>query len=233
MKKVFLVIFLTQFTTSACALNTLPLYKEEINEITRDPKTRRFKGSENDLSDLAGCEILVEMSESKIMRVGKNGKHKYYGRSQSWIKGTMVTETGVSIDFNPQQNSVYFVKQGLTYFVYIGPWHFSPSIQKFIRFFAYYPKEGGDIKYQYESQTPENKLIPEKKFSLSKNAKIAFFFAVLMAYMAGVTSGLLGVLVRFKAPLIPFLILLLTIDVKLKDSNNVQIMQIKSRSTDV
>ena len=173
MKKVFLVIFLTQFSTSACALNTLPLYKEEINEITRDPKTRRFKGSENDLSDLAGCEILVEMSESKITRVGKNGKHKYYGRSQSWIKGTMVTETGVSIDFNPQQNSVYFVKQGLTYFVYIGPWHFSPSIQKFIRFFAYYPKEGGDIKYQYESQTPENKLIPEKKFSLSEIAKIA------------------------------------------------------------
>jgi hypothetical protein len=40
----------------------------------------------------------------------------------------------------------------------------------------------------------------------------AFFFALLMAYMAGVTSGLLGVLVRFKSPVIPFLVLLLTIN---------------------
>jgi hypothetical protein len=61
----------------------------------------------------------------------------------------------------------------------------------------------------------------------------AFFFAVLMAYMAGVTSGLLGVLVRFKAPLIPFLMLLLTIDVKLKETNNVQIMDIKSKKEEV
>lgn len=47
----------------------------------------------------------------------------------------------------------------------------------------------------------------------------AFFFSLLMAYMAGLTSGLLGVLVRFKAPLIPFLVLLLTIDINMKDKN--------------
>ena len=57
----------------------------------------------------------------------------------------------------------------------------------------------------------------------------AFFFSVLLAYMAGATSGLLGVLVRFKAPLIPFLVLLLTIDVSLKEKNQVKIMEIKSR----
>jgi hypothetical protein len=39
-----------------------------------------------------------------------------------------------------------------------------------------------------------------------------FFFVLLMAYMSGLTSCLMGVLVRFKAPLIPFLALLLTID---------------------
>ena len=48
----------------------------------------------------------------------------------------------------------------------------------------------------------------------------AFFFCVLMAYMAGLTSGLLGVLVRFKAPLIPFLLLLLTIDINTTKSNS-------------
>ncbi len=40
----------------------------------------------------------------------------------------------------------------------------------------------------------------------------AFFFVILMSYMAGVTSGLLGVLVRFKAPVIPFLLILLTVN---------------------
>jgi len=52
----------------------------------------------------------------------------------------------------------------------------------------------------------------------------AFFFSLLMAYMAGLTSGLLGVLVRFKAPLIPFLLLLLTIDLKLVTKDNINML---------
>lgn len=46
----------------------------------------------------------------------------------------------------------------------------------------------------------------------------AFFFALLLAYMAGLTSGLLGVLVRFKAPLIPFFVLMLTIDTQIDNT---------------
>ncbi len=42
-----------------------------------------------------------------------------------------------------------------------------------VRFFAYTGIGGGSIIYQYESQTPENKNIKEKKFSLPPNAKIA------------------------------------------------------------
>jgi hypothetical protein len=45
----------------------------------------------------------------------------------------------------------------------------------------------------------------------------ALFFAILMGYMAGVTSGLLGVLVRFKAPVIPFLLIVLTVDFRRKE----------------
>ena len=52
----------------------------------------------------------------------------------------------------------------------------------------------------------------------------AFFFSLLMAYMSGLTSGLLGVLVRFKAPLIPFLLLLLTIDLKLVTKDNISML---------
>jgi hypothetical protein len=37
-----------------------------------------------------------------------------------------------------------------------------------------------------------------------------FFFAVILAYFAGFTSILFGVLVRFKAPVLPFLVIILT-----------------------
>ena len=175
MKKIFVIkIWAILFlTTAACSASTFDYYKEDFQEIAQDPKDREFKGTENDVNDLRGCEVLVGMMEWEITRVGKNGEHKYYGRSQHWRKGTMNTETGVSLDFNQQQNSAYFAKQGLTNFVYIGPWYYSPTLQKSIRFFAYYPKEGGDVSYQYESQTSENRNIPEKKFSLSSSAKIA------------------------------------------------------------
>lgn len=38
----------------------------------------------------------------------------------------------------------------------------------------------------------------------------AFFFAVILAFFAGFTSILFGVLVRFKAPVLPFLVIILT-----------------------
>ena len=40
-------------------------------------------------------------------------------------------------------------------------------------YFATVSKQGGDIQYQYESQTEENKNILEKEFSLSATAKYA------------------------------------------------------------
>jgi hypothetical protein len=46
------------------------------------------------------------------------------------------------------------------------------------------------------------------------------------------TSGLLGVLVRFKAPLIPFLVLLLSIDLRLLDASNVRLLENHSDSKD-
>ena len=43
----------------------------------------------------------------------------------------------------------------------------------------------------------------------------SFIFAIILAYFAGFTSGLFGVLVRFKAPLLPFLLIVLTTNPKL------------------
>ena len=42
----------------------------------------------------------------------------------------------------------------------------------------------------------------------------ALLFSLILGFFAGYTSGLFGVLVRFKAPLLPFLFILLTINLK-------------------
>jgi hypothetical protein len=47
----------------------------------------------------------------------------------------------------------------------------------------------------------------------------AFVFSILLAFMVGLTSGLLGVLVRFKAPLLSFFILVLTVEFKIDEIN--------------
>jgi len=190
MKKISKLVVLTlllSVTLIACGQRQFDRYKETFRELNRDPKSRKLHGSENDAGDLKGCEVVVKMSDWMIRKVGKNHEHKYYGRSQHWRKRTMNTETGVSLDFNPQQNSVFFINQKDIHPIYLGPWrpiiltHTEGSFlnskkiteEKLIRFFAYQKKEGGPITYQYESQTEENKNIPEKKFSLSPTAKYA------------------------------------------------------------
>ena len=60
-----------------------------------------------------------------------------------------------------------------------------------------------------------------KKVKLIRRSEFlvfAFIFSVLLAFMVGLTSGLLGVLVRFKAPVIVFFLLVLTVrDIKESD----------------
>ena len=47
----------------------------------------------------------------------------------------------------------------------------------------------------------------------------AFVFTILLAFMVGLTSGLFGVLVRFKSPLLSFFILVLTVEFKIDEIN--------------
>ncbi len=179
--KVILLILVSTLIITACGQRQFDRYKDTIYELTRDEKSRKLKGNENDLNDLSNCGILFNLGKWELR------KSRNYGRDQSWIDGTMITETGFSLDFNPKQNSAFFINQKDKYLVYLGPWHSitltrtegsffnSKKIteQKQIRFFAYQKKDGGRIEYQYESMTEENKNIPEKKFSLSPTSKYA------------------------------------------------------------
>lgn len=177
--KITLLTITLSLILTACGQRQIDRYKDTIYELTRSDKNRNIKGNEGDLDDLRGCPILFKMSN-----------WEKDGRDQSWMDGTMYHGTGVSLDLPTKRgykNLNMILQDKSQYLIYLGPWrqvilkHEEGSFlnkkeiteQKQIRFFAYYPKEGGRIEYQYESMTEENKNIPEKKFSLSPTAKYA------------------------------------------------------------
>lgn len=163
-------IFIILLLTSSCKADTFEMYKYSVREMVQNPKQRQFKESDKDLDNMRGCQYLQELGWWQMRNDKRWGIS--WKRWNVWKDGAIESHRTFGLDSSGIV-SIKILSNNSIYPIFIGPWHFSPSIQKFIRFFAYYPKEGGDIKYQYESQTPENKLIPEKKFSLSKIAKIA------------------------------------------------------------
>jgi len=189
MKKIFVVmVFVTQLAVSGCQADTFHYYRDEIAELTRDPRTRKIQGNENDVNDLSGCQVKYELDSWGISKIGRE-KESVWSRHSSSIRpnSRVISSGNVYLDFSEKDNSSYVTKQPNLHPIYIGPWHpitltgYEGSFfnlkeiteQKQIRFFAYQRKEGGEIQYQYESMTPENKLIPEKPFGLSPTAKIA------------------------------------------------------------
>ena len=67
-----------------------------------------------------------------------------------------------------------------------------------------------------------NLLIKIKKLRKEEILVFAFIFSLFIAFMAGFTSVLFGVLVRIRAPLLPFFFLVLTVSMeKLNKNNNI------------
>lgn len=187
MKKVSKIISITLalgLILSACGQRQFDRYKETFHELNRDPKSRKIQGDESEINDLSGCQFLFELEQWQREDDKKWGVS--WSRRNVWQKGTMSHYKIFGFDIkNDLSNKIIAVSD--KYPVYIGPWrpiiltHTEGSFlnskkiteEKLIRFFAYQKKEGGPITYQYESQTEENKNIPEKKFSLSPTAKYA------------------------------------------------------------
>lgn len=180
MKRILAVTLTALILTASCKADTFHMYKDEIKELLQDPSSRTFKGGESDLNDLSGCQFLYEQNWVY------NERWKSWHPDQSWFDGKIITGTGVTVDYQGDLSNK-ILKDKSFYPIYIGPWHqltlnhtegsfFSKkqiTEQKQIRFFAYTGINGGNIQYQYESMTEENKNIPEKKFSLPPSAKIA------------------------------------------------------------
>lgn len=165
--RILTIILMLQPITS-CAFDTFDIYKDSIKEDLQDPKTRRIEGKESNLHDLNGCQFLLELRKWNKF----DGRWQGWDRENVWKDGTINHYKRFGLDFKDDLSNKILPNPKI-YPIYIGPWQHSTRINKNIRFFAYYPKEGGNIQYQYESQTEENKNIPEKKFSLSPTAKFA------------------------------------------------------------
>ncbi len=168
---------------AACAFDTFDMYKDTIHELGRDPSTRKMQGGENDVDDLSGCPILIEIGKWK-----KNNARNIYERHAALVESSGIISSGYDyIDSNQNKFSTKIITNRSYRPVYIGPWHpitlthtegsfFSKkkiTEEKQIRFFAYQKTEGGPIQYQYESMNDANKNIPAKPFGLSPSGKIA------------------------------------------------------------
>ncbi len=160
------------------------MYKDEIKELLQDPKTRSFNAKENNVNDFRNCPYLLELGSWQREDDKKWGVSWF--RRNVWRDGSVNNYKIFGFDIK-RELSNKILKESDIHIIYLGPWHqitltrtegsfFNRKTieeKKQIRFFAYYPKEGGNIQYQYESMTFDNKNIPEKKFSLSPTAKIA------------------------------------------------------------
>jgi hypothetical protein len=132
--------------------------------MSQDPKQRMFKGNENDVDNLDGCQYLLELGQWQKDSDKRWGESWF--RRNIWKSGTINHHKIFGFDIKSYL-SPKILQDSTKHPVYIGPWQYSPTIKKNIRFFAYQPEEGGEIEYQYESKTEENKNIKEKPFSLS------------------------------------------------------------------
>ncbi len=164
--KIFLQLFFaTLLLTNGCSLETSDRYKDTINE-TLNPLSGKIKEVQNidDVSDMKGCQVLIKQSWSFDNKWG-------WGAWQEWKDNALEIHQGITADSRSLLKSPEITNK--YHPIYIGPWQFSKTVNKQIRFYAYTGKNGGYINYQFESQNEENKSIPEKKFSLPTNPKAA------------------------------------------------------------
>ena len=89
-----------QLSTTSCIADS-NLYKNEINELVQNPKTRKFNGGDKDLNDLNECPILIELGGwEKYKSTWGNG----FDRRQVWKKYTMNDHARIGFDLDTFQN---------------------------------------------------------------------------------------------------------------------------------
>lgn len=166
--KIFLqLFFVTLLLTNSCTLDTSDRYKDTMNE-TLNPLSGKIKEVQNidDVEDMGGCQFLIELNpwSKKSSKWGLS-----ITRRNVWKDGRINNYGLFGLDESSKLLGKYHDDKH--HLIYIGPWQLSKPINKQIRFYAYYSKNGGEISYQFESMNDKNKGIPQKSFNLIPNSK--------------------------------------------------------------
>jgi len=170
--KYFILILLIIAVSCGFKKNNFENYKETIND-TLNSLNGKIKEQQDiyDVRDMKGCGSIIELSKWDRYKM-QDGKINW-GRNRNFRElSGIISYSGFSLDNKAMPKTEILNSDPLYHLIYIGPWHFSKTIGKEIRFYSYTGKGGGYIMYQYESQNEKNKNIPEKKFSLPAKLNI-------------------------------------------------------------
>jgi len=168
--KAILIIALT----SSCGLSIpgTKTHKREmkaIYDMTSSMKHNNNQGQDPyDVNDLRGCFVPFEIDKWEEENVRNKIIHS---RSEEWISpNRMITSTGDAIDYpyTSQQIHDRVTKEDYSY-IYIGPWKYSKTIGKKIRFVAHQKSDFTRIIYTFVSYNDFASKIKEKPFALKKD----------------------------------------------------------------
>ena len=174
--RIISIILIGSIALASCSFkrNSFENYSQTINE-TLNPASSNLKQIQNiyDVKDINGCGFDIELGVWRKNKVlSKFRKNDIWSRSNSEYDHGIIGSGDQCLDCNKENSTPHLTNNPLYHIVYIGPWHYAKRVGKEIRFVAYTGWGGGDMSYQFESKTPENKNIPSKDYSLPSKGKI-------------------------------------------------------------
>lgn len=173
--RIISIILIGSIALASCSFkrNSFENYQGTINEIL-NPNSSNLREIQNieDVRDMRGCGFKIRLGTwYKNERLSDHSKEVWSRPSSAYDHG--ITGSGEQqLDFRPEDSTPYLTSHPLHHIVFIGEWQFAKKVGKEIRFVAHTGIGGGDMRYQFESKTPENENIKEKLYNLPPNKKI-------------------------------------------------------------
>lgn len=119
------------------------------------------------VKDIRGCMFLYKIGKWEME--GRLGE-KSWGRFEGWRRGSWANHTGGGVNgtYTSRQIHDRVTKEDYSY-IYIGPWYYSKTIGKKIRYVAHQKSDFTHIIQGFVSYDDFSKDIKEKSFTLRKD----------------------------------------------------------------
>jgi hypothetical protein len=170
------IILLTIIITSSCGLSipgtkTHDQEMQAIYDMTSSMNHNNKQGQDPyDVNDLNGCIIPFKIDQWEF------DDGSTWGRYEKWLRGTSsIISTGSTVDYPYTSQKIQDLvtrkdkSQPEHSYIYIGPWKYSKTIDKKIRFVAFQEKGFAMLTYTFVSFDNFASKIKERPFSLRKD----------------------------------------------------------------